>query len=80
LAKATTISLKKSKPMTLDFQLVDKGKFSGAYCLPMINGGFWVDRSWQSNYSNTQLKGIIYVPQTLKNMALEKWRQRSITI
>lgn len=66
--------------MTLDSQLVDKGKSSGVSPLSMINGGFWVDQSWQSNYSNTQLKGIIYVIQTLKNKALEKWKQWSIII
>lgn len=66
--------------MTLDSQLVDKGKSSGVSPLPMINGGFCVDQSWQSNYSNTQLKVVIYVPQTLKNMALQKWRQWSIII
>lgn len=80
LAKGITSRLKKYKPMTLSSQLVDKGKSSGVSPLSMINGGFWVDQSCQSNYSNTGLKGIIYVVQTLKNKALEKWRQWSIII
>lgn len=42
LAKGITSSLKKCKPMTLDFQLVDKGKFSvPTLCLWLMEAFEW---------------------------------------